>query len=330
MRENDRAQLYRVAKKYYIEGKLQNEIAVEEGVSRSMISKLLTKAKERGIARIEVVMPRDESVDLLEEMCEEKLGLEKVYIVEAPDSFDSEEEQIKNLCFQASEIVPELISGSTVVGVGTGRTMYWLSDEITPSKQSSQITFIPLAGNSSPNNRYLQNSTMVSRFADRFMGGCFFLNHYISVKQVKADTGLSWDYDFKNIGDLEELWDSMDCALFSLSNASLDGEYFSTNYDDTELDELLYHNPDSGGELLSQVFFRDGKVLPITIEKDFAPPSFPLDRLHSIKKTVCMAVGCSKAPVILRAAKLHYFNTLITDIPTAQKILDRCEDALWA
>ncbi|MBQ9828604.1 MAG: hypothetical protein IJM62_07960, partial [Lachnospiraceae bacterium] len=88
MKENDRAQLYRIAKKYYIEGKLQSEIALEEGVSRSMISKLLAKAKEKGIARIEVVMPRDESVDLLEKMCEEKLGLDRVFVIQAPDSFD--------------------------------------------------------------------------------------------------------------------------------------------------------------------------------------------------------------------------------------------------
>ncbi|MBQ9827547.1 MAG: hypothetical protein IJM62_02575, partial [Lachnospiraceae bacterium] len=241
------------------------------------------------------------------------------------DSFDNEEEQIKHFCFQASDIVPEIISGSSVVGVGMGRTMYWLSDEIAPSRQPYMITFVPLAGNASPNNRYLQNSTMVSRFADRFMGGCFFLNQYLNIRYGDANAGFSEEYNIKNANELAGIWGKMDCALFSLSTASLDGQYFSTNYNDTELDEHLYHHPDSCGELLSQVFFRDGRVIPITIEKDIAPPSFPLERLSTIKKTVCMAVGNSKAPVIVRAAGLHFFNTLITDIPTAQKIIDICD-----
>ena len=325
MKEQHNAQLYRIAKKYYIEGKLQNEIAREEGISRSMVSKLLTRAKEAGIARVEVVMPRSGSISSMEHECREKLGLDEVHIVETADSYENEAEQIKDFCGLAADLVPDLIKGSTVVGLGTGRTLYGLAEELKPAADPFDITFMPLVGNASPHNRYLQTSTMVSRFADRFMANCFFVNHYYMEQMNDYDAGYG-DYNLKNAEEMESLWHRMDCAIYSLSNASSDAQYFSVKYNDMQLDDHLYHYPDSEGELLSQIFFRDGSVVPLSITKNYVALSFPLDRLSHIKTAICAAVGDSKAPVIVRAAKHKYFNTLVTDAATAGKILDIEDD----
>ena len=53
----DYAQLYRIAKRYYIDNFSQAKIAVEESISRPHVSRLLAKARELGIVRISVQMP---------------------------------------------------------------------------------------------------------------------------------------------------------------------------------------------------------------------------------------------------------------------------------
>ena len=325
MKEQDNVLLYRIAKKYYIEGKLQNEIAKEEGISRSMVSKLLTRAREAGIARVEVSMPKARSIGAMERECREMLGVREVHIVESRESCESEGEQIKVFCSQAADIVPGLIKGSSVVGLGTGRTIYGISEELRPAADPYDITFIPLVGNASPHNRYLQTSTMVSRFADRFLGSCFFVNHYYRNQVGEYEEGYK-DYNLENAEEMESLWHEMDCAIFSLSNASSDAQYFSMRYNDRLLDDHLHHYPDSDGELLSQIFFSDGRVRPLSITENYVALAYPLDRLSHIKTSICMAVGDSKAPVIIRAARHGYFNSLVTDAATAGKILELRDD----
>lgn len=309
----DYAQLYRIAKRYYIDGKLQSEIAREEGVSRSFISKLLTQARECGIARVELYMPENHDRKELERRLKEKLHLDEVFVTEAPEGFVAEDEQIQNLCVQASPVIYEMIADCKVIGVGWGRTLYRLAQLLEPTDSHPAMTFIPLIANGSIHNRYLQVSTVVSIFADRFLSGSFFLNSFYH--------GEHSDLFRENIQELHALWDEMECAIFSLSPASMDNSYFTTNYKDTVLDDYLKRYPNSSGEMLAQVFFEDGPIVPFQVEGSELI-SFPIGKLKSIRKSICIATGEGKAPVIINAARQSYFNRLITDIPTAIKILE--------
>lgn len=64
---NDDYLLYQIAKMYYLDEMPQDAIAKKVGFSRSYISRLLDKAKERKIVTFVVVNPLDRTVQDLEE-----------------------------------------------------------------------------------------------------------------------------------------------------------------------------------------------------------------------------------------------------------------------
>ena len=69
-----------VAEMYYLEEKNQAEIAKSVGVTRSMISRMLTEARESGIVEIRIQRPLQSDSDLESEL-KEKFGLKDVFVV---------------------------------------------------------------------------------------------------------------------------------------------------------------------------------------------------------------------------------------------------------
>ena len=79
-KKDNYALLYRVASYYYNDGLTQDEIARIENFSRPHVSRLLDRAKETGIVRIEVVKPDFLSTDSVAAELKERLGLKSVSV----------------------------------------------------------------------------------------------------------------------------------------------------------------------------------------------------------------------------------------------------------
>ena len=60
--------LAHVARRYYLEDWKQSEIARELGVSRPLISRMLSEARELGVVKITVCQPGEESSLLLDQL----------------------------------------------------------------------------------------------------------------------------------------------------------------------------------------------------------------------------------------------------------------------
>ena len=77
-----------VARMYYEQGKTQNEIASAIGVSRPLVSVLLTEARECGIVTITVNDIRV-TAELLTERLRARFGVERVVIIPDEDIDDN-------------------------------------------------------------------------------------------------------------------------------------------------------------------------------------------------------------------------------------------------
>ena len=87
---NDRAMLLAdVAEKYFIDGKTQTEIAKEFGVDRSMISRMLTEARKKGIIRIQINRSIARNYTYEEEI-RKRFGLKEIYVVSCPPDSSNE------------------------------------------------------------------------------------------------------------------------------------------------------------------------------------------------------------------------------------------------
>ena len=79
--------LAKVASKYYVEEKTQNEIAQEMGLSRVKIYRLLKEAKNKNVVVININWPIKESQNL-ERQFEEIFKLKKAFIIQSRQSIE--------------------------------------------------------------------------------------------------------------------------------------------------------------------------------------------------------------------------------------------------
>lgn len=319
---SDGAMVYRIARYYYVENLSQNEIAQIEHISRSKVSRLLEKARSSGMVSVEIKMPATPLASMLEKRLREELGLECVIVAPASvseSSDETEETLIQDVASVAAMHFPDLLKGCKIVGLGWGRTVYSVPGYMS-FQQSSEKLFVPMVSNCSIRNRFLQNSTIVSRYGERFGAETYYLN--ISGKLLPGESRPA--SDVHNIEQLEEYWKRMDAAIFGLGFPPVTNDhYLKKELAITDFSERDF-DPDARGEMLSQVYFSDGSACPVGGEKAEKEQrnviAFPLQHLKDIPQTICLAAG-EKAEPVYYAAKNKYFKTLITDHLLAQKIL---------
>lgn len=315
MKESEATMLFRVAKRYYEDGQLQSEIAKDEGISRSLVSKLLARARVTGIVKIDISLPEPASKGMLENMLRERLGVQEAIVLSSSENGENEMDEIINAAVQAAMLLPKMLADSTCVGIGFGRTIYKIADELSFFQPMHEMTFVPLNGNSGLYNRYLQTSSITNRFAEKYNSRCFYLNS--SCERPKSSE--LTNFEQAGLDELRLLWNRLDTAIFSLSTASALENYYISEYTEG-MPKASTIDPNACGELLSQSFFRDGSFT--SFGTGYRLISLPLDKLRNVKKTICVAVGPKKVPSIVWAAKFGFIKTLITDTTTAQLICD--------
>ena len=107
-------QIIRVAKKYYELHMGQMEIAQEEGVSKSTISRMLQKAMDLGYIKVKVDAPT-ESLGMLEDEVRELFQLKEVFVT--PNLVDNDEIIMQDTCRALARNLDSYIKDNSIVGV---------------------------------------------------------------------------------------------------------------------------------------------------------------------------------------------------------------------
>mgnify|MGYP001450559029 CR=1 FL=1 len=108
------------------------EIAELERISRSQISRYLSRARELGIVKVSVSLPDIPGFSAMEKRLEKALGLEKVVI--APCSSNRELARRHAIASSASIYLLEVLRDAHIIGFGWGRTVYETSLQLPFSK----------------------------------------------------------------------------------------------------------------------------------------------------------------------------------------------------
>ena len=316
MRSFDDSYLYHIANLYYNHDLSQAEIAEREGLSRPQVSRMLTQAKQVGIVKIKVVMPKESKAEHLEASLVEKLGLKQVFIASnLPNGADlpgDEDAYISSFALRAAPILPRLLHDSKCIGLGWGRTMYNLARNLPEVNTSVSATklIVPLVGSPSGiAKREIQVNTVEYLFGEKLKCNSFYLNMF---SRVTPEQHSLEPLEEQSLKMLSEYWDTMDTAVFSSSNA-----YYAAS------NELFLESSEEkvpiAGDILLSLFYENGEVRRNRDTLEI--PAIDLNRLKSIPKSILIAAGSEKVKSIYYAAKLQFCNILITDAPTAELLL---------
>ena len=155
-----------VAEKYYLEGKDQSEIAREVGVTRSMVSRMLTEARSRGIVDIRINHPVNSDHEL-EEALSARFGIESVFVA-AMES--SRGDRLLQVLGQAgAEALKKNLQADSIIGVAWGTSVSAVVDAIQPVGGLS-VKVIQLVGAQGAMNAEYDGHALVSRLAEKLEG----------------------------------------------------------------------------------------------------------------------------------------------------------------
>lgn len=321
---NDDYLLYQIAKMYYLDEMPQDAIAKKVGFSRSYISRLLDKAKERKIVTFVVVNPLDRTVQDLEERLRAAYGLRFVAIADVSESEHKRSlfhPMNEILAAKANAILPDFLSKSRVVALGFGAALYTMSKTLPRGHLSHDVLFMPAVGTTGACSPQTQSNTIVDNIASAFGARSYYTNIPIVIDQHEVESTLFPS----RFGELMQHWSEVDTVIVGLGVRYHEaGDAFSLNEASEEYREAVA-KADAVGDLLTRYFREDGSE--IELDKAYVRTAITLERLSEIERVLCVAGGPTKLRGIHTAIKSGYVNCLVTDLVTARKLIALEENA---
>lgn len=305
--------MVKVAQMYYVRGMKQEEIGKELQMSRSLISMILTEAKEVGIVEVNIRNPMLNNNELSEEFVE-TFKLRKCVIV--PTAIQDLDNLRKLVAQRAVDVFNQEVKSQNNIGVSWGRTCHEFIDLYKPDKVLRDINIIPLIGGSSQNAYYYQLNEMVRLFADSINGVPNFIhapaiNSSVEEKNLYLNTS--------TMKPILEKWSNMDiiiCGIGELPNSNnINRETYigeSEIYKQLEKDEAV-------GDICARYFNIKGEfILDSTCDRII---SVSVDDIRNSKTVIAVASGTEKVNSILGALRTDTIDILVTDEQTAKGVI---------
>jgi len=314
-RKPEYALLYSIARSYYIDNLSQSQIAERENISRSQISRLLDKAKNLGIVNITVSLPDDPDNYVLVESAAKVLGIREVVIAQVdPDETDPTA-ICEAISHTAAQYLPKALKGCKTVGLGWGKTMYNMSLHLNYRNVGEERIYVPLVGVSGTTNPSLQVNTIIDRVAERHRARSYFVN----VPTLRDVSNPISKIDEQRMAALEAYWSRLDAAVLGLGAPPKEDGIFMEEASPRLNARVASCN--AVGDMLSNFFYEDGTCFDFG--RNYRHNAYDIRRFRKVRKVICLAGGADKVDGIIAAARLGYFNTLITDSNTAKIFYDR-------
>ena len=316
----DNGLLFRIAKDYYLNGLKEEAIAIKENISRPHVSRLLSLARDNGIVQFKVVMPEEVDVIMLKDRLKGLSMLDFLEVVYVPeDHFHDFEYTSLSIAYEACSIIQDYLKDCKHTGLGWGYTIYQTSKQLFSSDYPWGGTFVPLIGVSNENSPYLQISTILNQFADKFKGNAIFMN-----VPVVMDEGL---YESKmakeKLKKLDQYWDQLDSAIIGFGVPFDKCKHFMIGEVKRAYSKQL-KNVKTLGDILVNFFDVDGNQIIVNQENKIV--SVDLDKLKKISKVLCLAGGPDKVQGLKMVIDKKIIKGLVTDSNTAKKLIDLYEN----
>lgn len=287
--------LAHVARRYYLEGWKQSDIARELGVSRPMISRLLTEARELGVVEIRI-HDLEAGTDGLLERLRRSASLRGGLLVE--DGADGDATN-RLLSQGAVALLRQLDARRLGVGWGhlIGQLVSWLEEN--PQPDSTVTDICPLVGNASIPARNYQSNENVRLMAQQLGAAPHFLYLPALPESVEERQLLCSTEIYRQIC---RQWERLDTALVNIGDYPSSPDFASL----VRYGSLLQRQH-ACGRMLIYYFNEAGTV--IQSDQDFAI-QIPLDTLRRCPNII----GVCSANTSARALRGALHSGLLTHI----------------
>jgi len=304
--------LARIAWLYYMEDLTQQEIGDRLHLQRVKVARLLKKAREDGVVEFRIVKPTTHLE--LERQLRTTFHLRDALVIPAPLSSELLRESLGEA---AAKYLQGLFHSDMVVGLGMGRTLAEIPQHIEP-RENGNCVFAEMVGGAGRTDLGFDTYNVSWRFAQRCGG---IAEHVFSPVVVESPEARSMLLRDSNIMAVLDRAAQCDLALVGIGATRDDMVLHQLGYCGHEVVDDL-RSRGAVGDIIGHFFDRDGNSVQCGIEDRLIALS--LDQLHSIPTVVAVAGGGdAKAEAILGALRGQHIDVLITDMHTAQKVVEK-------
>lgn len=308
----DKRLLVRCAKMHYEDNISQVVIAEKLGLSKSTISRILTKAKEAGVVKFTIESPIENDYTDLERILETTFGLQEAIVVEEPTSIEALKE---SLAFAGARYLERIIRPGFTIGATWGTTVSKVPKYLEIAR-STDVTVVPLTGGLGSVNADIHPNQIATKIAEKFKTSAKLLHAPGMVETVQQKEVFLKEPAIKEV---IRYYDKLDIILTGIGSPSLNTSTMlaSKYYTQEELNDLvaLGATADIGNLIL------DEKGSGESFENNQRVIGINLAQFKKAQFTVGIAGGAQKVDAIYAALKGGYINTLIIDNHAADRIL---------
>ena len=301
-----------VAHMYYERDMTQNQIAKELGISRPLVSLLLTEARSCGLVTITIndVQSREQ---LAAKQLESMFGLGRALV--QPDAASSDATDNATACAAFRLCFEE---GAENIGIGWGSMMGRMADCAEPEKGESHKSarLFPLIGGIGASYRGYHTNELARIISGKL--GC--QADYLYFPAIfDSEQELAIIRNMETFRSVSQRWDNIDMAFVNVSNypsypdLGVEYRYGGQLLRRRAVGRILAHYYDEGGELIHP-------------DVDNVIQCSP-EQLSRAGKVVALCSAHLKEESVIGALRLKLIHTLVLPCSLAERVLTRVENS---
>ena len=297
-----------VARRYYLEDQRQSDIARELGVSRPMVSRMLSEARELGVVEIVIHEPGTQAARLLEQL-ERSHAIRGGILVEEGTDDDATNQLLSQ---GAVDLLRQI--GTRRLGVGwgylIGQLVTWLEEN--PQPESTVTDICPLVGNASIPARNYQSNENVRLMAQQLGAAPHFLYLPALPDSLEEKRLLCSSEIYRQI---HQQWQQIDTALVNIGDYPSSPDFASL----VRYGSLLQQQH-ACGRMLVYYFNETGTI--IQSEQDFAI-QVPLETLMQCPNIIGVCSANTSAKALRGALRTGAFTHIVARAALVQTLLNQ-------
>ena len=305
-----------VAELYYVNDQSQTQIAEKMGVTRSMVSRMLTEARKLGLVKFQIERPYNLDNELTN-IFRSKFGLKQVAVVAVPEG----QPLLSSLGKIAARILIKNLHRNSILGTSWGTAISATVDEITLPYPLSGIKVVQLLGAVGTRIHQYNGVSIVHRLEEKLDAEGIYLNAPYLVDEVQAASMLMKNRD---VHEALAFGSKADTALLGIGSTDTDASpYFLAGFI-TEKELSSIQASEAVGDVCGLFFNIDGKMCCPEFNDHTVGIRF--ENLIKIPNRIGVAGGSAKVKPLVGALSGGLINILITDSVTARAVLNYIED----
>lgn len=315
MDAQERSKLIKVARKYYEEDCMQGDIAKELNISRPQVSRMLKKAKEIGIVKINIVDPWD-SLREMENEIASYFNLKRVILIEGQKGSTMQQQ----LGYAAAQFLGEILKEDDIVGISWGTTLYQMVSQMAMLKKDN-IKVVQIKGGVVQKNQEINSFDIASTLAKKLSAELFYLPIPVVLENVEVKDIICKEPSIKEIVELGE---KANVAVYSIGYIGKECTIARSGYlSSDELDKM--YQKGAVGDICSRFFTKEGRIYNQALND--RTTSISLEQLKKKEYAIGIAGGEHKIEAVIGALRGGYVNTLITDKVVGEALIQYIHEA---